>query len=824
MKIKKVHIDGFGKWHDQDFEFTDNPVLIYGANEAGKTTLASFILSVLFGFADGRGKNKYQQYLPKNNSSYGGSLTVIEGQHQYVIKRVKGKNGGKVTITNEKGKQEKADFLATLIGPLDRELYQAIYSFSQTNILNDELDREQLEQQLQQLGAVGSREWLQQIARLEKSADALYKPRGRKLSLNRHLKEYDELQQKVNQAQSQSQEYHQLVQQQVSDQKQLTQLKKQQPEIKTQVEQTERLQRLWSVYEQWQSHQKQLRTDTKLTDDEVLKIQEIQSNERELRSRLHSINQQVIEQQTLLKELTTPEVKDYRQQKAHYQQLKDELFALQIHANGQSNSKQVEWTTELKQLEERYGNHSLPESLSERAITELEGLLKSPSQTNTSNQNLVISGIGFVLFMIGLIVHQPLIWLLGIVVICAGGALWFKQQQQKNQTEVQQRTALQSFGEQYGLTDFPEEKWLTMQGDLHRYHDLQTQIAQAQREQEDYSTRLTKLKQQLPINLTGNSVSDLVNGYNRWLIEMQDHSQKLTNAEQELVNVQKQHDRLASQLATTTDAKNDEYHQFGIETDDDFKQLQAQKVAAETRKVTTAAYEQQLTEKDRQLLSQYDGKDELDAAVSQAHQQLAANEQEQSGLESSLAKLKAQINFLVQDGSFSELNQQLINLQTTIWNETKQWLSEQFAIRWINGALKLASKDRYPKILQQAEKLFAILTNDHYQRIMVTDDGISVLDSEQQVFEVAELSLGTAEQLFISLRLGFITVISDQIQLPIMVDDGFVNFDNVRRGRMLDLLDQMAEKNQVIYFTANDQIKKLGAPVIDLDLINKKKL
>ena len=174
--------------------------------------------------------------------------------------------------------------------------------------------------------------------------------------------------------------------------------------------------------------------------------------------------------------------------------------------------------------------------------------------------------------------------------------------------------------------------------------------------------------------------------------------------------------------------------------------------------------------------------------------------------------------------SFSELNQQLINLQTTIWNETKQWLSEQFAIRWINGALKLASKDRYPKILQQAEKLFAILTNDHYQRIMVTDDGISVLDSEQQVFEVAELSLGTAEQLFISLRLGFITVISDQIQLPIMVDDGFVNFDNVRRGRMLDLLDQMAEKNQVIYFTANDQIKKLGAPVLDLDLINKKKL
>lgn len=189
-----------------------------------------------------------------------------------------------------------------------------------------------------------------------------------------------------------------------------------------------------------------------------------------------------------------------------------------------------------------------------------------------------------------------------------------------------------------------------------------------------------------------------------------------------------------------------------------------------------------------------------------------------------MAQINVQINALVQDGSFSELNQKLTNLQTVIWNETKQWLSSQLAIRWINGALKLASQDRYPKILQQAEKFFAILTADHYQKIIVDDSGISVLNHEQQIFQVAELSLGTAEQLFISLRLGFITVISDQIKLPVMVDDGFVNFDNVRRGRMLKLLNQLAEENQVIYFTANDQIKKLGLPVVDLDQLNKNKV
>lgn len=46
MKIKKAHIDGFGKWHDQDFDFTANPQIIYGPNEAGKTTLMAFLVSI----------------------------------------------------------------------------------------------------------------------------------------------------------------------------------------------------------------------------------------------------------------------------------------------------------------------------------------------------------------------------------------------------------------------------------------------------------------------------------------------------------------------------------------------------------------------------------------------------------------------------------------------------------------------------------------------------------------------------------------------------------------------------------------------------------
>ncbi len=136
-------------------------------------------------------------------------------------------------------------------------------------------------------------------------------------------------------------------------------------------------------------------------------------------------------------------------------------------------------------------------------------------------------------------------------------------------------------------------------------------------------------------------------------------------------------------------------------------------------------------------------------------------------------------------------------------------------------ALAGASADRYPSIIRQAEQYFALLTDHRYSQIDLTAGGIKVVRKDQEVFLVEELSQGTAEQLYIALRLGFVTVMSDQANFPIIIDDGFVNFDNVRRQRMLALLEKIAEKNQVIYFTADDRIKDLDVKILDLQALKR---
>ena len=56
MRLLDLHIDGFGKFHDRDIAFEDGINVVYGKNEAGKSTLHTFIRGMLFGIEKQRGR------------------------------------------------------------------------------------------------------------------------------------------------------------------------------------------------------------------------------------------------------------------------------------------------------------------------------------------------------------------------------------------------------------------------------------------------------------------------------------------------------------------------------------------------------------------------------------------------------------------------------------------------------------------------------------------------------------------------------------------------------------------------------------------------
>lgn len=69
------------------------------------------------------------------------------------------------------------------------------------------------------------------------------------------------------------------------------------------------------------------------------------------------------------------------------------------------------------------------------------------------------------------------------------------------------------------------------------------------------------------------------------------------------------------------------------------------------------------------------------------------------------------------------------------------------------------------------------------------------------LFAANELSQATAEQLYIALRFSLAEALGGEFPSPVVIDDGFVNFDIYRTEKMARLLDQVSESRQVLLFT-----------------------
>ncbi|MRG63505.1 DNA repair protein [Limosilactobacillus reuteri] len=829
MKIKKAHIDGFGKWHDQDFDFTANPQIIYGPNEAGKTTLMAFLVSILFGFADGRGKNRFSQYIPKTTSSYGGSLLVEINGHDYLIKRQRGRNGGKVSVTDSQGRQGGEQELKQLLGTMDRSLYQALFSFGQRDLtVVDELNRDEWQQHLQQLGAVGSAQWDQLISQYQKQADHLYKPRGRKWPLNQDLHQYADLTDKINRVRNKFQRYQDLQANLQANKERLRQaqaeLQKQQPLL----QKLEHLQQLWPVYHEWQhSHQTRPLADY-LTDQQVATAQELQVREKELRRQ-----QQVYQQRLASIDHQAPQaIKHSPHSMPELQRLKEQAVELQAEEALQhrQQTQANQWQQELTAIRTRY-HHPLPTPLTPQEKAELARLLNvqplsraNASQSTGDSSRTAMIGIvgGFILFIIGLLANATFITAIGAITAFATVMYLYYQRQGNHPAPVTTDSqAIMAFGQKHGLQDFPPDQWLLMQGDLQRNAELAAQLQTVRQDQQRYDHQLAIFNQQLPPALQNLTLATVRAKLDDLLEQRQQARQDIQANTREKATIANNLARLNQDYSKIYQQKMAIYQQAGVHDDNQFTQYLANRSAAQSQALASDAYGQQLTAEDRQALAAYANRDELMTALSKTRHHLDQLNLTISQTHEEIQKDKVAIDSLVEDGTLSNLEQERANLAAKIWYEVQEWLRYQLAIQWVNKALAGASSDRYPAIIRQAEQYFALLTDHRYPQIDLTTDGIKVVRKDQEVFLVEELSQGTAEQLYIALRLGFVTVMSDQANFPVIIDDGFVNFDNIRRQRMLALLEKIAEKNQVIYFTADDRIKDLDVKILDLQAFKR---
>lgn len=143
MKIKEITIRNFGKFHDKKITFAPGLNVVCGGNESGKSTLHTFLVSMLFGMEKARGRgakrDNYTQYEPWNSTSfYCGEMEFEVGGKPFHLERNfyhKEKQSHLINLEDGEQLNEEYGDLQMLLGGLTREMYENTCCISQTGVV-----------------------------------------------------------------------------------------------------------------------------------------------------------------------------------------------------------------------------------------------------------------------------------------------------------------------------------------------------------------------------------------------------------------------------------------------------------------------------------------------------------------------------------------------------------------------------------------------------------------------------------------------------------------------------------------------------------------
>jgi uncharacterized protein YhaN len=163
------------------------------------------------------------------------------------------------------------------------------------------------------------------------------------------------------------------------------------------------------------------------------------------------------------------------------------------------------------------------------------------------------------------------------------------------------------------------------------------------------------------------------------------------------------------------------------------------------------------------------------------------------------------------------LESERLRILADIETAVRQWRVQVMAQGLLDRTLKEFERTRQPEVLAQASKNFTAVTGGRYKRIAQAErEGeISIFDAENKARRIEDLSRGTAEQLYVCIRLGLAAEFARRTQsLPLVMDDVLVNFDPGRARAMAETLIEFGKGRQILFFTCHPSTRDM---ILDID-------
>ena len=114
-----------------------------------------------------------------------------------------------------------------------------------------------------------------------------------------------------------------------------------------------------------------------------------------------------------------------------------------------------------------------------------------------------------------------------------------------------------------------------------------------------------------------------------------------------------------------------------------------------------------------------------------------------------------------------------------------------------------------PKFTENLSKNISKISGGKYNKVAINDEqGLIVENTYGEYIPADRLSIGTIDQLYLSLRLSMIDEMSQE-KMPIILDEAFAYYDDSRLENILRFLTEQLKEHQLIILTCTKREQKI---------------
>ncbi|MHB2016499.1 MAG: AAA family ATPase [Candidatus Xenobia bacterium] len=364
-----------------------------------------------------------------------------------------------------------------------------------------------------------------------------------------------------------------------------------------------------------------------------------------------------------------------------------------------------------------------------------------------------------------------------------------------------------------------------LQRDVAAQQKLEARIHGIQRDIAAFENELAAVVRDVAPEQVVRDAGETVTGLQRTLEASRTARQLFEERGQQIASAQEMHRELLGQLQAGEAALQALRDRAGVADDDAVREV-AQRaglaarlsaaVAEGRRVIRQAAEEMQTAEADFLALLEATRLDAARAELQEHARAIELLEAELHGVQQEAGAARSALERVDGSGRAAELQMAIESERAGLRDLAWRYAVLTIGRTLLESEVRRFEREHQPELLARSGVLLSRMTRGRWVAVRRRLDGGLVVVSHDGVERAPDaLSTGTAQQLYLAIRLAYVDQYRKAAEpLPLVLDDILVNFDDVRASGTLEALHEVSRDVQVLLFTCHPHLVALTRDVL----------